>query len=103
MNLVEFQDGERSFVCRADSSPATPGTRWWWVSISGESQRYAAFRTETSDTERNVKTRVIAYYENLLVERARPREIRTSGFGRRPAVAPATATVAPKAEEPTPA
>lgn len=97
MDLVEFQDGERKFVCRADGSPATPGTRWWWVSVTGESQRYAALRVERSDTERNVRERVIAYYENLLVERARPREVRTSGFGRRPAAAAA----APKTEEPT--
>ena len=40
MDLVEFQEGERTFTCRAASSPATPGTDWWWVSVTGESQRY---------------------------------------------------------------
>jgi hypothetical protein len=67
----------------AASSPATPGTNWWWVSITGESQRYAAFRTSPDDTPATLKPRVVAYYEQLLADRARPREIRTGWGGRR--------------------
>ena len=84
MDLVEFQDGERTFTCRAASSPATPGTLWWWVSITGESQRYAAFRTQADDTPPNLRPRVIAYYEQLLADRARPREFRSHWAQRRP-------------------
>jgi hypothetical protein len=80
---IEFENGGRTFVCSAASSPATPNVNWWWVTISGESQRYAAFRTEPGDTEAKVMPKVIAYYEQLLVDRARPREIKT-GWGRPP-------------------
>ncbi len=77
MNRVEFQDGERTFICEAASSPATPDTKWWWITISGESQRYAAFRTRSDDTIANLRTRVIAYYAKLLADRERPRELRS--------------------------
>jgi hypothetical protein len=88
MDFVEFQDGDRTFTCRAASSPATPGTLWWWISITGESQRYAAFRTEADDTSPNLRPRVLAYYAQLLADRARPREIRAP-WGRRPNPKPA--------------
>lgn len=84
MDFVEFQDGERTFTCRAASSPATPGTVWWWVSVTGESQRYAAFRAEASDTPPNLRTRILAYYAQLLADRERPREIRPHWTNRRP-------------------
>ncbi len=82
MKQLEFQDDGRTFICLAGTSPATPGTVWWWVSITGESQRYAAFRTRSDDTPASLKTRVLAYYTQLLVDRARPREIR-AGWGKR--------------------
>jgi hypothetical protein len=83
LNNVEFQDGERTFRCEAATSPATPDTKWWWVSVTGESQRYAAFRTEPTDTQANLRERVIAYYTQLLVDRDRPREIRAHWAQRR--------------------
>jgi hypothetical protein len=76
MNQLEFQDNGRTFTCVTGSSPATPGTLWWWVTISGEAQRYAAFRSESGDTKASLQQRVIEYYAQLLVDRARPREIR---------------------------
>jgi len=85
MDFVEFQDDGRTFTCRAESSPATPETTWWWMSVTGESQRYAAFRTQPDDTAPNLRTRIIAYYAQLLADRARPQEVRV-GWGRRPAV-----------------
>ncbi len=85
LDLVEFQDGERTFTCRAESSPATPGTLWWWISVTGENQRYAAFRAEVDDTAPTLRPRVLAYYEQLLADRARPREIRSHWSQRRPA------------------
>ena len=77
-DFVEFENDGRTFTCRSGPSPATPGTNWWWVSITGESQRYAAFRTERGDTMKNLPPRIVAYYAQLLVDRARPREIRTT-------------------------
>lgn len=76
MNFLQFEDSGRTLTCRSASSPATPGTNWWWMDVSGESQRWAAFRTESSDTPENLRPRIVAYYEQLLADRARPREVR---------------------------
>ena len=75
MDSLQFQDGDLTFTCTASSSPATPGTLWWWVSVSGELQRWAAFRTQPDDTPANVAPRVAAYYAQVLVDRARPRTV----------------------------
>ena len=83
MEAVEFQDDGRTFTCEAGSSPATPGTNWWWVSISGEAQRYAAFRTQPGDTPASLRPRVLAYYAQLLADRARPRATHSSWSQRR--------------------
>jgi hypothetical protein len=84
---VEFESEGRTLTCRRGPSPATPGTDWWWLTVSGESQRYAAFRTEPGDTAKNLPPRILAYYTQLLADRARPREIRTTWS--RPAPKPA--------------
>ena len=96
MKLLEFKDGDRMFVCRAESSPATPGTLWWWISVTGESSRYAAFRAESSDTEARLRPRVLAYYEQILAERARPPIVRQHWAQRRAALSGA-ASAAPAA------
>lgn len=85
MNGLQFQDGDRTFTCQAASSPATPGTLWWWVSITGESQRYAAFRTQEDDEPDTLRPRILAYYAQLIADRERPREIRSHWTHRRPA------------------
>src|SRR5262245_21408042 len=84
MKALEFQDGDRTFTCKAESSPATPGTLWWCVTISGESQRYAAFRTEEGDAPLNLQPRIVAYYARMVADRERPREIRPHWGKRRP-------------------
>jgi hypothetical protein len=76
MDFLQFDDSGRTLTCRRGPSPATPGTNWWWLEVTGESQRYAAFRAEPSDNKDNLPPRIIAYYAQLLVDRARPREIR---------------------------
>jgi hypothetical protein len=65
---------------------------WWWVSVTGESQRYAAFRAQADDTPRNLRTRVLAYYVQLVADRERPREIRSHWAQRRAAPKPAETT-----------
>jgi len=72
MKRMQFEDGGRTFTCEPATSPATPGTFWWWVTISGESQRYAAFRVEPTDTPASLRPRIIAYHAQLLADRARP-------------------------------
>jgi len=91
MKLMEFKDGDRTFVCRAESSPATPGTLWWWMSVTGESARYAAFRAESGDTEGKLRPRILAYYEQLLADRARPAMLKQHWAQRRAAGKPADA------------
>lgn len=76
MDFLKFEDKGRTLTCRIASSPATPGTNWWWLDVSDESQRYAAFRTESSDTPENLRIRIVAWHEQLLADRARPREFR---------------------------
>ena len=76
VELVQFENDGRAFTCRRGPSPATPGTNWWWMEVGGENQRYAAFRAEPGDTAKNLQPRIIAYYAQLLADRARPRELR---------------------------
>ena len=72
MKEMEFTHGDRKFTCRAEGSAASPATLWWWVNVTGESSRYAAFRAEAGDTARSLRPRIISYYEELLAIRARP-------------------------------
>lgn len=85
MKLMEFEDAGRTFVCRAESSPATPDTLWWWISVTGESSRYAAFRAEPGDSARRLRPRVLAYYQQVLADRARPPIVRPHWTQRRAA------------------
>jgi hypothetical protein len=86
MEFMEFEDDGRTLTCRRASSPATPGPVWWWLTVSTETQRYAAFRAEPTDTPANLRPRIEAYYAKLLADRARPREFHVRG-GRPPAPA----------------
>ena len=85
MKGMQFEDVGRTFTCEPGTSPATPGTLWWWVAISGEAQRYAAFRVEPTDTPATLKPRVLAYYAQLLADRERPRITRPSWSDRKAA------------------
>ncbi len=85
MKELRFEDGGRTFTCVAESSRATPDTVWWWVNITGDGQRYAAFHRKSSDTAASVRPRIIAYYEKLLADRARPPEPRAHWAQRRAA------------------
>src|ERR1051325_3155750 len=97
MNDLQFEDGGRTFTCKAASSPATPETVWWWVQVSGDGNRYAAFRKASGDTAASVRPRIVAYYTKMLEDKARPPAPRVS-LRQRPAAAPA----APAESPPTP-
>jgi len=84
MNQFTFEDAGRTFTCEAAASMATPDTVWWWVKVSGDGQKYAAFHKAKGDNLANLKPRVIAYYEKVLADRARPPLPRPT-FGRPPA------------------
>jgi hypothetical protein len=99
MELLEFTDGDKKFTCRAEASPATPTVLWWWMSVTGEASRYAAFRAEAKDTAAKLRPRILAYYAQLLVDRARPPMIRQHWTHRRPA-APVVEGAAPAETKP---
>jgi hypothetical protein len=83
MNQFTFEDEGRTFTCEAAASMATPDTVWWWVKVSGDGQKYAAFHKAKGDNLANLKPRVIAYYQKVLADRARPPLPRPT-FGRPP-------------------
>jgi hypothetical protein len=87
MDFLQFENDGRTLTCRSATSPATPGTTWWWIDVTGENQRYAAFRTEETDTPENLRPRILAHYANLLAERERPRVFRPH-WNARPKAAP---------------
>lgn len=95
MNLLKIDAVGCTLTCSTAGSPATPGTLWWWLQASGESQRYAAFRTAAGDTPENLRPRLLAYYDQLLADRARPRLLRQHWSQR--GAKPADPDAAPKA------
>jgi hypothetical protein len=88
VQALEFREGDRTFTCEAATSPATPDSLWWWVSITGESHRYAAFRAQEGDAPANLQPRILAYYAQMVANRERPREAPRHWAQRRPAVKP---------------
>jgi hypothetical protein len=91
----EFEDAGRIFSCFVEKQSVAHPQDWWWFTVSNDTRnRYAPFRAESSDTNANVKSRILAYHEELLAGRARPRT--TSWQRQRPAGAAVPA--APAAE-----
>jgi hypothetical protein len=99
----EFVDNERTFTCSAEKTHAMDNEVWWWFRVSTDDrQRYAPFPAASSDTQKSVKARIVAFYDDLLVRRATP----TIPAWRRGPQQPAAAAAAPapvKAPEPAPA
>lgn len=95
MKSLQFEDVGRTFTCEPGTSPATPGTMWWWVAVTGESQRYAAFRVEPTDTAATLKPRILAYWAQLLIDRERPRITRPTWAERKSADAQRAGQPAP--------
>ncbi len=101
----EFVDNDRTFTCSVEKAHALGNEPWWWFSVSTDDrQRYAPFRAMSGDTQKSVRTRIVAYYDDLLARRAAPA---TPYWRRGPqqnggnqAAAPAAAPEAP-AEAPT--
>jgi hypothetical protein len=71
-----FEAGGRTYTCTVEVRKAPPAGSWWWFAVTDDQQRYAPFEVSSADTEKSVKKRIIAYYENLLEVRARPVEPR---------------------------
>jgi hypothetical protein len=95
MDGMQFSSDGRTYTCRREASIATPDVDWWWVSVSGDAQRYAAFRSETGETQASLKPRVIKYYAEVLAILARPRITRPPWNAPRPMKEAVPATNAP--------
>jgi hypothetical protein len=69
----EFVDAGRTFFCSVEVPSQEGMAPWWWFRLdSGGSTRYAPFEASASDTKQSVRTRIIAYYAELLAIEARP-------------------------------
>jgi hypothetical protein len=92
-----FTDRGNEFECSYEIARAADRPSWWWFSVSSDTrrQRYAPFQMSDTDTEQNVKQRILEYYDRLLESRATPA---TSHWQQRRAQRPAAvATAAPEA------
>ncbi|HUX34579.1 MAG TPA: hypothetical protein VMV51_11990 [Gemmatimonadaceae bacterium] len=69
----EFIDGDRTFTCSVEKAPAVGNEAWWWFTVSTDDrQRYAPFRATARDTQKAIRARIVAYYDELLERRAAP-------------------------------
>lgn len=101
----EFVDNDRTFTCSVEKAHALGNEPWWWFSVSTDDrQRYAPFRAMTGDTQKSVRTRIVAYYDDLLARRAAPatpywrRGPQQNGGNQAAAPAPAAPAEAPAAK-----
>lgn len=69
-----FVDRNTEFDCTLERSRTSDGPSWWWFRASTDTrhQRYAPFQMQESDTQLNVKQRILGYYDRLLEGRAAP-------------------------------
>ncbi len=76
----QFDDAGRTFKCTLEAQEKTPSEKWWWFTVSTDSRtRYAPFRAASTDNEKNVQKRIVAYYDNMLAARAAPPTPRWNG------------------------
>lgn len=90
INGFDFEDDGRSYSCSVEAQKGTPKESWWWFAVSGDQQRYAPFRSASSDTRANVQKRVVAFYKNRLFALTQPTQ-RGAHWGRKPATPTAPA------------
>ena len=81
-DAFDFVDSGRTYTCRVEGLHRGGPERWWWFDVSGDRSRYAPFRADTDDTESSVRSRMVAYYEDLVARRG---WVDRRGFGGSPA------------------
>ncbi|HEY7896680.1 MAG TPA: hypothetical protein VIC24_17375 [Gemmatimonadaceae bacterium] len=72
----DFQDNGRTFSCRTEGPVGSRTESWWWFQVSGDQNRYAPFQAKSGDTQESVRTRIAAYYADLLFKRSQPAQPR---------------------------
>ncbi|MGQ0646586.1 MAG: hypothetical protein ACT4P7_03385 [Gemmatimonadaceae bacterium] len=73
-SVFEFEEGGRTYSCCLEGPAKDHPDSWWWFSVSSaaDRQRYAPFRAEPGDTPSNIRPKIVAWYEAMLVKRAAP-------------------------------
>lgn len=100
----DFVNDGRTFKCSVEKPRGTRTDAWWWFQVSTDDRhRYAPFHAEPTDTEASVRSRVVAYYTDLLQRRSAPATSHWSRRAAKPAEAPADAPVPADAETEVPA
>ncbi len=95
-----FENNGRTYVCTIEERTAVPAGMFWWFAVTNDQQRYSAFEAISSDTQKSVKARIVAFYENLLRVRAEPVVPRNHfSRGRPPAAAKAAAAAVENDED----
>jgi len=97
----EFEDAGRTFSCMTEALSKARSDVWWWFRVSTDDRhRYAPFQASPDDTKTSVRTRIVAYYDDLLVRRAAPPANHWRRGGSKPDVPakPPEAEVNPAAE-----
>ena len=87
-----FEHEGRTFTCCVEASSARGP--WWWFAVSTEAhQRHAPFPALASDSEADVRERMIAYHDALVARRNAPHVSRWQGrpVGRTATAAPSEA------------
>jgi hypothetical protein len=89
MEAFKFEHDGRTFSCTIEGPGANRTERWWWFGVSTDDRhRYAPFQVDSADTQQSVRSRIVTYYDDLMVRRAMP----ATSYWRRGAPAkPATA------------
>lgn len=73
MKEFEFVDEGRTFFCTVEVPRQQGMAAWWWFRLDSEgTTRHAPFEASPSDTRQSVRTRILAYYAELLAIKARP-------------------------------
>src|SRR5438067_12005916 len=94
----EFEYSGRTYSCNVEQPRAGRTEAWWWFGVSGDGHRYAPFQAVTGDTQESVRSRIVAYYTDLLERRAMRATASHQWLRRdKPAAAPVTAAPVPTA------
>lgn len=76
VRAFDFEENGRTFTCEVEGPRGSRTEAWWWFGVSGNANRYAPFHALPGDTQESVRTRIAAYYAELLYRRAQPAQPR---------------------------
>ena len=95
VQAFDFEEGGRTFNCVVEPPRGSRTEAWWWFGVSGDGHRYAPFQAAAGDTESNVRSRIVTYYEQLVFRRSQPVQPRQHWARRAKPEAPAADAPSP--------